>query len=118
MKWTTLILQGLLALAYLMFGGLKLSGNAMQVQAFTETYGYGLGFMYVVGAIELLSAIGLIIGFWKPRIAFISAGVIAIIMAGAMLTHLKLGQGISVAGLPFILLVLAMIVLIGRAKRA
>jgi putative oxidoreductase len=118
MKWTTRIIQGLLALGFLMFGFMKLSGNPMQVQAFTEIYGYGKGFMYVVGTIELMSAIGLIIGFRKPRIAFFSASVIAITMAGAVLTHLKSGQGIGIAAMPLILLLLAIVVVLGRSKRA
>ncbi|MEW9702501.1 DoxX family protein [Paenibacillus sp. SI8] len=117
MKWIVRILQGVLALGYLMFSFMKLSGNAMQVQAFTETYGYGTGFMYVVGVIELLAAIGLIVGFKKPRIAFYSAVIIVITMAGAVLTHLKSGQGMGIATMPLILLVLALIVAIGRAKR-
>jgi putative oxidoreductase len=117
MKWAVRLLQGLLALAYLMFGFMKLSRNEMQVQAFTETYGYSIGFMYVVGSIELLAGIGLLIGFKKPLLAFYSAGVIVIIMAGAMLTHVKSGQGISVAAMPFVLLIVALIVVLGRAKR-
>ncbi|WP_079410259.1 DoxX family protein [Paenibacillus ferrarius] len=118
MKWVTRILQVLLAISYLMFGFMKVTAVPMQVEAFTTTYGYGIGFMYVVGTIELLAGIGLVIGFWKPRIAFSSAGVIVVIMAGAMLTHLKSGQGMSVAAMPLILLILALIVVIGRSKRA
>jgi uncharacterized membrane protein YphA (DoxX/SURF4 family) len=118
MKWTTRIFQGVLAVAFLMFGFMKLSTNPMQVEAFTETYGYGLNAMYVVGTIELLAGIGLIIGFWKPRIAFYSAGIIVIIMAGAMLTHVRSGQGMSTAALPLIFLILALIVVLRRSKRA
>ncbi|MBD0383805.1 DoxX family protein [Paenibacillus sedimenti] len=114
MKWTVRILQGLLALGYLMFGFMKLSGNEMQAQAFSEVYGYGVGFMYVVGAIELLAAIGLIIGFKKPRVAFYSAGVIVLTMVGAVGTHLMAGQGIGVATMPIVLLILALIVVLGR----
>lgn len=118
MKWTARIIQGLLAAAFLMFGFMKLSTNPMQAEAFTGTYGYGLNAMYVVGAIELLAGIGLIIGFWKPRIAFFSAGIIVIIMAGAMLTHVRSGQGMSTAALPLIFLILALIVVLRRSKRA
>lgn len=118
MKWTIRILQGLLAAAYLMFGFMKLSANPMQVEAFTTTYGYNLSFMYIVGAVELLAGIGLIIGFWKPRIAFFSAVIIVITMAGATLTHIRSDQGMSVAAFPIILLILALIVVRGRFKRA
>ncbi|KRF44067.1 DoxX family protein [Paenibacillus sp. Soil787] len=118
MKWTIRILQGLLAAAFLMFGILKLAAHPIQVEAFTTTYGYGLSFMYIVGAIELLAGIGLIIGFWKPRIAFYSAGTIVVIMAGAMLTHVRSGQGMKAAALPLLFLMLALIVVLGRSKRA
>ncbi|NEW08955.1 DoxX family protein [Paenibacillus sp. SYP-B3998] len=114
MKWTVRILQGLLSLAYFIFSFMKLSGNEMQVQSFTETYGYSVGFMYVIGVIELLAAIGLLIGFKKPRIAFYSAGVIVITMAGAVFTHLRVGQGMGMATVPLILLILALIVFLGR----
>lgn len=117
MKWTVRILQGLLALAYLMFGFMKLSGNDMQAQAFSEIYGYGVGFMYVVGAIEVLAAIGLIIGFKKPRLALYSAGAIVLTMAGAVATHLKAGQGMGVATMPLVLLILALIVVLGRRSQ-
>ncbi|SDN41980.1 DoxX-like family protein [Paenibacillus sp. yr247] len=117
MKWTTRIIQSLLAASYVLFGFLKLSANPIQVAVFTQTYGYSLGFMYVIGAIELLAGIGLIIGFLKPRIAFFSSGTIAIIMAGAMMNHLKSGQGMGVAIMPLILLLLALVVLLGRSKR-
>jgi putative oxidoreductase len=118
MKWTTRIIQVLLVLGFLMFGFMKLSGNPMQVQAFTEIYGYRESFMYVVGTIELLAAIGLVIGFWKPRIALFSAGILTITMAGAVVTHFKSGQGMGVAATPLILLILALIVVLGRTKRA
>ncbi|WP_373291216.1 DoxX family protein [Paenibacillus marchantiophytorum] len=65
-----------------------------------------------------MAAIGLIIGFRKPRIAFFSAGVIVITMAGAVLTHLKSGQGMGAATMPLILLIVALIVVIGRSRRA
>ena len=116
MKWIVRILQGLLALAYLMFGYLKLSGNELQAHEFTQTYGYSIGVMYIVGALEILAAIGLLIGFKKPQIAFYSAGILVLIMAGAVATHLKSGQGMSVAAMPLVLLILALIVVLGRRR--
>lgn len=118
MKWTIRILQGLLAAAFLMFGILKLAAHPIQVEAFTTTYGYGLSFMYVVGAIELLAGVGLVVGYWKLRIAFFSAGIITVIMAGAMLTHIRSDQGMKAAALPLFFLILALIVVLGRSKRA
>lgn len=114
MKWFVRIVQGLLAVGFVMFGAMKLSGNPDQAKAFTEVYGYTVGFMYVVGAAEVLGAIGLLVGFWKPTIAVLAAGGLALTMVGAVVTHLMAGQGFGVAMFPGILLVLALAVLLGR----
>ncbi|WP_148631149.1 DoxX family protein [Bacillus sp. E214] len=116
MKWTVRILQGLLAVGFLLFGFMKVSANPMQVQAFTNVYGYGTGFMYVVGAIEIISAIGLLIGYWKNSLVPVFSGILTITMAGAVFTHLNSGQGFGVALTPFILLVLAVVVFFSQRK--
>jgi putative oxidoreductase len=114
MKWTIRILQGLLAVGFLMFGGMKLSGNPDQIMAFTEGYGYSVWFMYVVGILELLIAVGLIVGFWKPKVTVWAAGLLVLNMAGAVGTHLKAGQGMGIATTPLVLLVLALVVFLGQ----
>ncbi|WP_028402802.1 DoxX family protein [Ectobacillus panaciterrae] len=114
MKWTTRVVQGLLVIGFLMFGFMKLTGNAMQVQAFTKVYGYSVAFMYVVGALEVLGALGLLIGYWKPKLAAFASGGLVLLMAGAAFTHLKAGQGMGIAIMPLIFLVLSLLVFIGR----
>ncbi|KQO12426.1 DoxX family protein [Paenibacillus sp. Leaf72] len=116
MKWLVRILQGLLVLGFLMFGFMKVSGDPTQVEAFNDIYGYGTAFMYVVGIVEILGAVGLLIGYWRNKLIPIFSGVLAVVMAGAVFTHLKAGQGFEVAGMPLILLVLALIVLFGQIK--
>jgi putative oxidoreductase len=116
MKWTVRILQGLLAIGFLLFGFMKVSANPMQVDAFTNVYGYGTGFMYVVGIVEIISAIGLVIGFWKKNLVPVFSGILTVVMAGAVFTHLNAGQGFGVAMMPFILLILAVIVFFGHRK--
>jgi|GEM_PF-355825 len=116
MKWTVQILQGLLAIGFLLFGFMKVSANPMQVDAFTNIYGYGTSFMYVVGIVEIISAIGLVIGFWKKKLVPIFSGLLVVVMAGAVFTHLMTGQGFGVAMTPFILLILAIIVFLGHRK--
>jgi len=116
MKWTVRILQGLLAIGFLLFGFMKVSANPMQVDAFTNIYGYGTAFMYVVGIVEIISAIGLVIGFWKKNLVPVFSGIIAVVMAGAVFTHLIAGQGFGVAMTPLILLILAVIVFFGHRK--
>lgn len=66
-----------------------------------ETFGYAPGFAMIVGIAEILGGLlGLI-----PRVSFIGAGILIVIMAGAIYTHLS-----TSIGSPFfaiILLVLA-----------
>jgi putative oxidoreductase len=116
MKWTVRIIQGLLAVGFLLFGFMKVSANPMQVDAFTNVYGYGTAFMYVVGATEILAAIGLLIGYWKKNLVPIFSGLLTVVMAGAVFTHLNAGQGFGIAMMPFILLILAVIVFFGQRK--
>ncbi|MDR7078142.1 putative membrane protein YphA (DoxX/SURF4 family) [Neobacillus niacini] len=118
MKWTVRVIQGLLVVGYLLFGFMKLSANPMQVEAFNDVYGYGTGFMFVVGAIEVISAIGLLIGYWKKNLVPIFSGVLTVVMAGAVFTHIQAGQGFAVAMTPFILLILAVALFLGQRKMA
>ena len=110
------IIQGLLVIGFLLSGFMKLSANPMQVEAFNDVYGYETGFMYVVGAIEVISAIGLLIGYWKKILVPIFSGVLIVVMAGAVFTHLQAGQGFGAAMPPLILLILAVVVFWGQRK--
>lgn len=116
MKWTVRIIQGILAVGFIFFSFMKLSANPMQVEAFNDVYGYGTGFMYMVGAIELVAAIGLIIGFWKKGLAAFFSAVLMVVMTGAAFTHLIAGQGIGVAATPLVLLILSAVVFFGHRK--
>lgn len=116
MKWTVRILQGVLALSFLLFGFMKVSANSTQVDAFTNVYGYGTGFMYVVGAIEIISAIGLLIGYWKKSLVPAFSGLLTVVMAGAVFTHFNAGQGFEVVMMPLVFLLLAVFVLFARKK--
>ncbi|MDF2499646.1 MAG: doxX-like family protein [Anaerosporomusa subterranea] len=111
MIWATRIIQGLLAIAFLLSGSMKLSGNPEQAAMFSGPFGYSVGFMYVVGVIEVLSAIGLIVGLWRPRLSIIPTGVLLVTMAGAVFTHLRAGQGIGAAVPSLTLLLLSAILL-------
>ncbi|NOU69041.1 DoxX family membrane protein [Paenibacillus sp. LMG 31461] len=116
MTWTTRIIQILLAAAFVMFGILKLSTHELQMEVFTSTYGYSVGFMYIVGAVELVAGIGLIIGLWHPRITLLSAGVIAMIMASAMLTHIRSHDGMR-SSVPLLIFLAMAIFLVIRSSR-
>ncbi len=116
MKWTVRTLQALIGIAFLLSGFMKLSGDPTQVEAFNDIYGYGTGFMYVVGGIELIAAVGLLLGYWKNKLIPVFSGVLTIVMAGAVFTHLQAGQGFGVALVPLVLMVLCLILFLGQRK--
>jgi putative oxidoreductase len=117
MKWVIRILQGLLAVGFLMGGILKLISSDEQIrEMFTQPLGYGAGFMYGVGVTEILAAIGLIAGFWRIKTAVISSGYLIFLMVGAMLSNLKEGLLLD-ATVPFLYLILAVIVFVGKRNK-
>jgi len=84
-KWQRIalwILSGLLAAAFVLSGGTKLSGPEEMANNFIR-WGYPSWFMYVTGAIELVAAVMLLI----PRTRFVGAFLLVATMGGAVLTH-------------------------------
>ena len=112
MKWFVRIAQGLLTAVFLMSGLMKVFVSSEEIRTlYTETLGYSVGFMRIVGVAESLVAIGLIAGYRWPKLTLFSSSVLAIIMAGATVSVLVSGQGAATAGVPFILLILALVLL-------
>jgi len=75
--------QTVLAGAFLLAGGSKLAGAPALVALF-DAIGIGQWFRYVTGAIEVVSAIALLV----PALAPFGAVALASTMAGAVMTHL------------------------------
>jgi putative oxidoreductase len=75
-------LKGLLALAFLAAAYLKLSGNPHMVAEFGKI-GFGQGFRYLTGAVEVVGAALLL---W-PRSAFLGAIVLLGICGGAFIAQ-------------------------------
>jgi putative oxidoreductase len=93
------VLQVLAAAAFLGAGGSKLAGAPQMVAVF-EKVGVGQWFRYVTGLLEVMGALGLLI----PGYAFYGAALLAMVMVGAIVSHLTVLGG-SPAG-PAVLLVL------------
>lgn len=98
--WTYSVL---LALAFIGAGAAKLTAAPVMVEQF-QSFGYPLWFMDVTGAIEF--ACGLLV--LVPRFAHLAAGILACVMAGAVVSHLAHGQ-ISTIVPPVLLLILALV---------
>ena len=88
------VLQVLTAAAFLVAGFATLSGQPMMVETF-EKIGVGQWFRYVTGAIEIGSAILLLI----PRLTPVGAALLVCTMTGAVLSHLLVIGGSPVPAL-------------------
>ena len=101
------VLQALLALQFVMAGLTKLFGDPAMVEMFANI-GIGQWFRYVVGALEIAGAVGVLI----PRVSGLAALGLVCLMIGATLTNLFV-LGASPL-LPIVLLVLGALVAWGR----
>lgn len=71
------LVLGVLTAFFLMAGGAKLSGQQANVETFARFH-LPLWFMYVIGVVEVLGAMGL----WIPRLSAIAAvGLIGVMLA-------------------------------------
>ncbi|WP_433007811.1 DoxX family protein [Kribbella sp. CA-294648] len=77
------ILQLFLAAEFVMAGVMKLAGNALMVEMFAEL-GAGQWLRFLVGALEVAGAIGVLI----PRLTGLAALGLALLMGGAVITTL------------------------------
>ncbi len=82
------VLQILTAAAFLAAGGAKLAGVPQMVDVFQKV-GVGQWFRYVTGLLEVLGGIGLLI----PRVTFYAAALLAVVMVGAVISHLTVLGG-------------------------
>ena len=102
------ILTGFAALAFFVAGTMMLAGAPM-MRAIFDAHLIPIWFMYFVGVIELAGAVLLLTGLRRA-----GAGLLSIIMVGAVFDYVSLGQ-IVAAAIP---LMFAMIVTMGVALRA
>jgi uncharacterized membrane protein YphA (DoxX/SURF4 family)/quercetin dioxygenase-like cupin family protein len=101
------VLQIVTAAGFLMAGFATLSGYPMMVETF-EKVGVGQWFRYLTGAIEVASAVLLLI----PRLTPVGAALLVCTMTGAVLAHLLVVGGSPAAAL--VLGCFAAIILWGR----
>lgn len=104
------VLSGLLAAVYLLAGGSKLAGAEQHVQGFAR-WGWPDWLRLAIGAVEVISAVLLLV----PRVAFLGASALVVVMAGAIYTHLFRATGeAGMAVVPLVLLGLNALVAWGR----
>ena len=96
-----MVLRGLLTVVFLVAAGMKFAAVPFEVEGFTR-FGYPLWFMYVVGALQLLGAVLL----WIRGCVGLGAGLLAVLMVGAVGSHLLAGDPALMPLPAFVLLIL------------
>jgi putative oxidoreductase len=83
------VLSIFLAVVFIAVGLSKLEGSSATrwTQRFLH-WGYPAGSQYVVGAIETLGGIAIVIPRWRKA----AAGILIVVMAGALYTHARNGE--------------------------
>ena len=90
---TTTILAGLLVVAFAALGSAKLAAvPAMRAKA--EHVGLSVLAYRRIGFVEVLAVIGLLIGAFVPVIGALAAAGLLMLLGGAILAHLRNGDGI------------------------
>lgn len=90
---TTTILAGLLVVAFAVTGSAKLVAvPAMRAKA--EHVGFSVSAYRGIGLLEVLAVVGLIIGAFVPLIGALAAAGLLLLLGGAIVAHLRTGDGI------------------------
>jgi len=111
------VVQILLALAFLMAGGMKVSQPGEKLRkAMSWTAHVSIGSVRLVGILEILGALGLILPAvtgilpWLTPVAAIG---LVLTMIGAAIVHIRLKE-FSRLGVPLVLFLLALFIVYGR----
>ncbi len=87
----SVVLQILLGLTFLLTGAMKATGAKLSTDHFHH-FGLPRWFMHIAGLVELLGAVGMLVGIWLPFIAVLAGTCLGITMISAVLTHIFLGR--------------------------
>lgn len=114
------LVQGLLAVVFLMSGVTKLI-TPPEVMAAQMALPLPTWFVSFIGVCEVLGALGLVLpGLLRirPELTPLAAAGLTVLMTGAVVTTLLGGLGLAMAILPLVVLVLVAVVAFGRARLA
>jgi hypothetical protein len=89
----TAVLAGLLVVAFAALGSAKLAAvPAMRAKA--HHVGYTVSTYRRIGSLELLAAVGLLVGAFVPLIGALAAAGLILLLGGAVIVHRRNGDGI------------------------
>ena len=86
-------------------------GDASSMKAEFENYGLSESMVYIIGGLKVLSALSLVLSIWIPQLALPAALLMAVLMLGAIIMHLKIKDSFlkSLPAIIFLLLSLFII---------
>lgn len=88
--------------------------DAASLKAEFSAYGLPEWSFYCIGFLKVVSAILLIVAIWIPYLALPASAVIALLMLGAVIMHLKVHDSWKKALPAFVVLVLSLIIFLFR----
>lgn len=94
-----------------MAGAMKFRSNPQMVDEY-KRYGVPSWFRILIGLLEIGGAVLMIWGIWNESLAAAGGLLLAVIMIGAVTTHLRIKDPMTRFIAPFVLLILSIIVLI------
>lgn len=106
-KWTSIGLQVLLGLGFLVSAILKLTGTA---DAMRDQLEIAPWFWTFTALVEIVGAVGMLAGIRFPRLAVPAGLWIVALMAGALVAHLRVGDPFTNMIPAVVYLVLALVV--------
>lgn len=109
LSWTLSIL---LAASFIFAGYTKIPPGTNMVKRF-ENWGYNADFALLIGILEILGAILILI----PRVTIFGAGLIIILMIGAIYTHLSTGIGSALFAFIYLAMAIAVLLLNLRNRK-
>ncbi|MFD2587878.1 DoxX family protein [Croceitalea marina] len=86
------------------------SSNSMREEF--AAYGLSESIMYLVGGLKIASALGLILSIWFSWITPYAAGLMAVLMLGAIFMHLKINDPLKKSFPAFLFLVLSLFLIV------
>ena len=70
-------------------------GHAQTLRGEFEAYGLPIWMLYLVGGLKVIAGLALIVGIWVPTLVRPAALLVAVLMVGAIVMHLKVKDPIS-----------------------
>lgn len=87
-------------------------GEARSLREEFEVYGLPGFAFYVVGGLKIVAGVVLIVGIWAPLPVQLAAGVVAALMVGALVMHVKVGDPAKKSVPAAIMLVLSLAIVV------